>query len=108
MGDRVGGERARRADTTQIHGMIPAHRAFARLALAEGDREPLGEIGQCLSGLRIAYPAAADDDRLAAAGDQLRGPLGGIVFKLATADAMHPLGEEMHRIVVSLALHVLG
>ena len=51
----VGGQTAVGTDRARIPGMVPGQRALARLGLADGDPQPVGEVGE--SGRRFGVDA---------------------------------------------------
>ena len=107
-GQEVGGQAAGFADATDIEFVAGDDGALARLGLGEGNLEALGEALQGLGGAGILHPAAADQQRLALAGQQPHGILDGRGHRRPAIQAVHPLGEEVVGIVVGLALDILG
>ncbi|MNS90636.1 hypothetical protein D3C72_1246930 [compost metagenome] len=87
--------------------MAARHRAFARLSFGKRDVETLGEVTQCLAGLRVFHPATAHQQRATFSGQQRQRILQHACSRRAAIEPMHTLLEEIVRVVIGFALHVL-
>ena len=87
--------------------MVVGQRALAGLGLGDGDPGRLRERAERRRSLRVAHPAAGDDQRALGGADQVgRPPHERLVGERARDDPV-PLGEELLRELPRFGLHVL-
>ena len=103
----VGGGGAGHPDAAEAVRVVGSARALTGLGFTERNVESLAELFHHFAGQGIAHTAADYDDRLFARGDHVRDILNLFIRSNRPCDPVNPLFEEIFRIIIRLAFHVL-
>ena len=95
------------ADTAEIQRVFPVNDALPGLCFTEGNVEIFSEFPEGIPGFTVADTAAANEHRFLAGRDQICGAFHLIGIDPAAIHVPDTLLEEVFRIIVGFAFHIL-